>query len=68
MNSELKILVLYYSVKGATESLARAIGRGIEMTPGCEAVLRAAPRLQRNPEKECRPSRKAAHLTSPATI
>ena len=43
MNSELKILVLYYSVKGATESLARAIGRGIEMTPGCEAVLRAAP-------------------------
>lgn len=43
MNSELKILVLYYSVKGATESLARAIGRGIEMAPGCEAVLRAAP-------------------------
>ena len=43
MNSELKILVLYYSVKGATESLARAIGRGIEMTPDCEAVLRAAP-------------------------
>ena len=43
MSAELKILVLYYSVKGATESLARAIGRGIEMTPGCEAVLRAAP-------------------------
>ena len=43
MNSELKILVLYYSVKGATEALARAIGRGIEMTPGCEAVLRTAP-------------------------
>ena len=43
MSSELKILVVYYSVKGATEALARAIGRGIEMTPGCEAVLRAAP-------------------------
>ena len=42
MNSELKILVVYYSVKGSTEALARAIGRGIEMTPGCEAVLRAA--------------------------
>ena len=43
MSGELKILVIYYSVKGATEALARAIGRGIEMTPGCEAVLRAAP-------------------------
>lgn len=43
MTSELKILVVYYSVKGATEALARTIGRGIEMTPGCEAVLRAAP-------------------------
>lgn len=43
MSGELKILVVYYSVKGATEALARAIGRGIEKTPGCEAVLRAAP-------------------------
>ena len=43
MSSELKILVVYYSVKGATEALARAIGRGIEMTAGCEAVLRTAP-------------------------
>ncbi|WP_446831473.1 NAD(P)H:quinone oxidoreductase [Candidatus Foliamicus sp.] len=39
----MNILVVYYSVKGATEALARAIGRGIEMTPGCEAVLRTAP-------------------------
>jgi len=45
MSGELKILVVYYSVKGATEALARAIGRGIEMTPGCEAVLRAAPEV-----------------------
>jgi len=43
LSSELKILVVYYSVKGATEALARAIGRGIEMTAGCEAVLRTAP-------------------------
>ncbi len=43
MSSELKILVAYYTVKGATEALARAIGRGIEMTSGCEAVLRTAP-------------------------
>jgi len=43
LSSELKILVVYYSVKGATEALARAIGRGIEMTAGCEAVLRSAP-------------------------
>ncbi len=43
MNDELKILVVYYSVKGATEALARAIGRGIEMTAGCEALLRTAP-------------------------
>ena len=41
--SELKILVVYYSVKGSTEALARAIGRGVEMTARCEAVLRTAP-------------------------
>lgn len=43
MGSEVKILVVYYSVKGATEALARAIARGIETTAGCEAVLRTAP-------------------------
>ena len=43
MSSDLKILVMYYSVKGATEALARAIARGVEMTAGCEAVLRTAP-------------------------
>ena len=43
MSRELKILVVYYSVKGSTEALARAIGRGIEMAPGCEAVVRSAP-------------------------
>ena len=43
MSRELKILVVYYSVKGSTEALARAIGRGIEIAPGCEAVVRSAP-------------------------
>ncbi|MCY4254780.1 MAG: NAD(P)H:quinone oxidoreductase [Gammaproteobacteria bacterium] len=43
MGDGMKILVVYYSMEGATEALARAIARGIEMTPGCEAVLRTAP-------------------------
>lgn len=43
MSSELKILVLYYSVKGSTEAVARAIARGVEMTAGCEALLRTVP-------------------------
>ena len=43
MSSELRVLVVYYSVKGSTEALARAIGRGVEAAPGCEAVLRTTP-------------------------
>lgn len=43
MSIELKILVLYYSVKGSTEAVARAIARGVEMTAGCEASLRTVP-------------------------
>ncbi len=43
MSGELQILVVYHSVKGATEALARAIGRGIETIPDCEAILRTAP-------------------------
>lgn len=43
MGSELKILVVYHSVKGGTGALARAIGRGVETAPDCEAVLRTAP-------------------------
>lgn len=43
MNGELKILVVYYSVKGSTEALARAIARGVETIAACEAVLRTAP-------------------------
>lgn len=41
----MKLLVLYYSVHGATAELARQIARGIEEVPGAEAVLRTVPRL-----------------------
>ncbi|MGV0952689.1 MAG: NAD(P)H:quinone oxidoreductase [Fluviibacter sp.] len=40
-----KILVLYYSHKGAVEALARAVAHGIERVPGMEAVLRTVPRV-----------------------
>ncbi len=41
----MKLLVLYYSVHGATAELARQIARGIEEIEGAEAVLRTVPRL-----------------------
>ncbi len=41
----MKLLVLYYSVHGHTETLARHIARGIETVTGAEAVLRTVPRL-----------------------
>ena len=40
-----KILVLYYSQKGAVEALAQAVAHGIDSVPGCEAVLRTVPRV-----------------------
>lgn len=40
-----KILVLYYSHKGAVEALAQAVARGINSVPGAEAVLRTVPRV-----------------------
>ena len=41
----MKLLVLYYSVHGATAELARHIARGIEEVDGAEALLRTVPRL-----------------------
>jgi NAD(P)H dehydrogenase (quinone) len=38
-------LILYYSVHGATRSLALAIARGVESVPGVEARLRTVPRV-----------------------
>lgn len=40
-----KILVLYYSHKGAVAALARAIAQGIDSVSGAEAVLRTVPRV-----------------------
>ena len=40
-----KILVLYYSQKGAVEALAQAMARGIDSVPGAEAILRTVPRV-----------------------
>ena len=38
-----EILVLYYSLHGATAALARQIVRGVESVPGARAVLRTVP-------------------------
>ncbi|MFK8051960.1 MAG: NAD(P)H:quinone oxidoreductase [Woeseiaceae bacterium] len=37
------ILVLYYSLHGSTQALAREIGRGVDSHPDCEATLRTVP-------------------------
>ena len=44
------VLVLYYSRYGATENMARLIGRGIEQRAGIEARLRTVPAVSANTE------------------
>ena len=39
----LKILVLYYSRQGSTQTMAHAIARGIEQVDGVEAIIRTVP-------------------------
>ena len=39
----LKILILYYSRRGATRKLAELIAQGVAHVPNCEAVLRTVP-------------------------
>lgn len=41
----IEILVLYYSVHGATQQLAQQIARGIDSVPGAQARLRTVPRV-----------------------
>lgn len=41
-----RLIVLYYSRHGSTQSLARHIARGIESVSGCEAILRTVPDLE----------------------
>jgi NAD(P)H dehydrogenase (quinone) len=38
-----EILVIYYSLHGATAALARQIARGVESVPGAQATLRTVP-------------------------
>jgi NAD(P)H dehydrogenase (quinone) len=40
-----EILVLYYSVHGATRDMARQVARGVEEVPGMTARLRTVPRV-----------------------
>ncbi len=42
-NSNLVLLVLYYSRHGATRKMAELIAQGIESVPGCDARLRTVP-------------------------
>lgn len=39
------ILVLYYSLHGATEALAREVCRGVDSVPGMESRLRTVPKV-----------------------
>ncbi|MEN7341593.1 MAG: NAD(P)H:quinone oxidoreductase [Pseudomonadota bacterium] len=45
-----KILVVYYSLHGSTEALAREICRGIDAHPNAEAVLRTVPAVSAKTE------------------
>lgn len=41
----IKILILYYSQEGATETMARLVARGVESVDGVEAKIRTVPKL-----------------------
>ena len=45
MNSEINVLVLYYSRHGATRQLAELIAEGVESVPGVAARLRTVPAI-----------------------
>ena len=46
-----KVLVIYYSVHGATEQMARLISRGIESAGGLQAMLRTVAPLTTQPHE-----------------
>ncbi len=50
-----EILVLYYSVHGATRQLARHVAHGVESVPGMAARLRTVPRVAAEIEGPTRP-------------
>ncbi|MGN6702357.1 MAG: NAD(P)H:quinone oxidoreductase, partial [Burkholderiaceae bacterium] len=43
ISEPLTILVLYYSRRGATRTLAELVAEGVESVPGCDARLRTVP-------------------------
>lgn len=45
-----KILVVYYSRKGATRQLAELIAQGVESVPGAEALMRTVPAVSADHE------------------
>ena len=44
------VLVLYYSLNGSTEKMAKLIGRGVESTGQYEARIRTVPPVSSNSE------------------
>jgi NAD(P)H dehydrogenase (quinone) len=46
-----EILVIYYSVHGAVEALARQVSRGVESVPGVTARIRTVPRVSSEAER-----------------
>ncbi len=50
-----KILVLYYSRHGNTESMAKHLARGVELEGQCEALLRTVPSISANHEATEKP-------------
>ena len=46
-----KILIVYYSVHGATEQMARSIARGVEGVVGVQAKLRTVPPITKHDDE-----------------
>jgi len=51
MSDVTEVLVLFYSIHGATESMARLVARGADEIPGAAATLRTVPRVSATVEE-----------------
>ena len=51
MSERVDVLVLYYSVHGNTEAMARQVARGVDEVPEAAAVLRTVPRVSATTEQ-----------------
>ena len=49
--SDAYVLVLYYSRHGATETMARHVARGVDLTEGVRALVRTVPAISANCEQ-----------------